>query len=136
MHISAGHWGNPELTLGCIALIGALAGFLLFNCFPARVFMGDTGSLALGGAVAAISILTGTEFFMVIMGRCLCGRGALCGHTGYLFQADEGEAHLQDEPHSSSLCSPWGGMRCRWTTRFCIVGSILTLMGVWLYTIR
>ena len=50
------------------AVAGALLGFLLFNVYPASVFMGDTGSLALGGLFAAMSIATHTEFLAIILG--------------------------------------------------------------------
>ena len=50
------------------AVVGALLGFLLFNVYPASVFMGDTGSLALGGLFAAMSIATHTEFLAIILG--------------------------------------------------------------------
>jgi phospho-N-acetylmuramoyl-pentapeptide-transferase len=50
------------------AMTGACLGFLLFNRYPAKVFMGDTGSLALGGGVAALALLTNTELLLVILG--------------------------------------------------------------------
>ena len=50
-----------EVAIFSVAIVGAVLGFLVFNAHPAKVFMGDTGSLALGGAIAAISILTKTE---------------------------------------------------------------------------
>ena len=50
------------------AVVGALMGFLLFNVYPAKIFMGDTGSLALGGLFAAMSIATHTEFLAIILG--------------------------------------------------------------------
>lgn len=50
------------------ALLGSCLGFLWFNCHPAEVFMGDTGSLALGGACAGIAVLTGTELLLFIIG--------------------------------------------------------------------
>jgi len=56
------------LAVFCAALLGALVGFLWWNASPAQIFMGDTGSLALGGAVAGLSILTNTEFLAVIIG--------------------------------------------------------------------
>ncbi len=56
------------LALFSAAVIGALLGFLWWNAAPARIFMGDTGSLALGGAFAGISILSGTEFLAIIIG--------------------------------------------------------------------
>ena len=50
------------------ALAGACIGFLWFNCYPADIFMGDTGSLALGCALACLSVLTKTEFVLLIVG--------------------------------------------------------------------
>lgn len=50
------------------AVVGAVLGFLVFNAHPARVFMGDTGSLALGGALAAIAIMTKTELLLAVIG--------------------------------------------------------------------
>jgi phospho-N-acetylmuramoyl-pentapeptide-transferase len=60
--------GAGELTIFCSALIGALIGFLWYNCHPAEVFMGDTGSLALGGALGAIAILLKSEFLLLLIG--------------------------------------------------------------------
>ena len=59
------HW---DLALFCVAVVGACIAFLRFNAHPAKVFMGDTGSLALGGAFAAMGILTHTELLLVIIG--------------------------------------------------------------------
>ncbi len=60
--------GAGELTIFCGALLGATVGFLWFNAHPARVFMGDTGSLALGGAFGTVAILLKAEFLLVIIG--------------------------------------------------------------------
>ena len=57
-----------DLAMIAAALMGACFGFLWWNASPAKIFMGDTGSLALGGAVAGLSILTRTEFLAVILG--------------------------------------------------------------------
>jgi phospho-N-acetylmuramoyl-pentapeptide-transferase len=57
-----------ELTVICGALIGAGLGFLWFNCYPARVFMGDTGSLAIGGTIGVIAICCKQEFLLAIVG--------------------------------------------------------------------
>lgn len=57
-----------EMTVFCSALVGASAGFLWFNSYPADVIMGDTGSLALGGALGAVSILIKKELVLVIVG--------------------------------------------------------------------
>ena len=60
--------GHGTLALFCVAVVAACVAFLRFNAHPAKVFMGDTGSLALGGAFAAMGILTHTELLLVIVG--------------------------------------------------------------------
>jgi phospho-N-acetylmuramoyl-pentapeptide-transferase len=60
--------GAGELTVFCAALLGSGLGFLWFNCHPAQVFMGDTGSLALGGAFGMVAVLIHQPFVLVIAG--------------------------------------------------------------------
>lgn len=60
--------GSGELTILCGALVGASLGFLWFNTYPAQVFMGDVGSLALGAALGTIAVITKQEFLLVIVG--------------------------------------------------------------------
>lgn len=60
--------GNQELAIFCFILVGSLLGFLLFNSHPAKVFMGDMGSLALGAALATIAILTRHELSLALIG--------------------------------------------------------------------
>ena len=60
--------GAGELTIFCGALMGATLGFLWFNAHPAQVFMGDTGALAIGGALGTVAILLKTEFLLLIAG--------------------------------------------------------------------
>ncbi|MBU8877722.1 phospho-N-acetylmuramoyl-pentapeptide-transferase [Bacillus sp. FJAT-29790] len=57
-----------EISIFSVAVSGAVLGFLVFNAHPAKVFMGDTGSLALGGAIATIAILTKLEIILIIIG--------------------------------------------------------------------
>ncbi len=57
-----------DLAIVCAAIVGACFGFLWWNTSPAQIFMGDTGSLALGGAFAGLSILTHTEFLALLIG--------------------------------------------------------------------
>lgn len=59
---------NMEVAIFCAAMVGALLGFLVFNVHPAKVFMGDVGSLSLGGALAAVAVLTKTEVYLVLIG--------------------------------------------------------------------
>ena len=60
--------GNGELSVYCAALVGASLGFLWFNAYPAQVFMGDTGSLALGGAIGALCVLLKKELLLPTLG--------------------------------------------------------------------
>jgi phospho-N-acetylmuramoyl-pentapeptide-transferase len=60
--------GSGELTVFCGALLGAGLGFLWYNCHPAKIFMGDTGSLALGGGIAMLAILIKQELLLIIVG--------------------------------------------------------------------
>lgn len=60
--------GHSDLALFCVAIVGACVAFLRFNAHPAKIFMGDTGSLALGGALAAVGILTHTEILLAVIG--------------------------------------------------------------------
>jgi len=60
--------GSGELSVFCSAIFGACIGFLWYNAHPAQVFMGDTGSLALGGALGAIAILLKSEFLLLLIG--------------------------------------------------------------------
>lgn len=64
MHLS----GSGELTIFAASIVGAALGFLWFNSYPAKVFMGDTGSLALGGAIGGLAILLKKEFLLPILG--------------------------------------------------------------------
>jgi phospho-N-acetylmuramoyl-pentapeptide-transferase len=60
--------GSGELTVFCASILGAGLGFLWFNCYPASIFMGDVGSLALGGALGTVAILIKKELLLVIVG--------------------------------------------------------------------
>ena len=60
--------GHGDLSYFCVAMAAACLAFLRFNAHPAKVFMGDTGSLALGGALAAVGILTHTEILLAVIG--------------------------------------------------------------------
>ncbi|HEY4826728.1 MAG TPA: phospho-N-acetylmuramoyl-pentapeptide-transferase [Solirubrobacteraceae bacterium] len=60
--------GQDDLTLLSSCLVGACIGFLWFNSFPASVFMGDTGSLGIGGAIAGLAVMTDTEVLLILLG--------------------------------------------------------------------
>ena len=60
--------GGGELTIFCASIVGAGLGFLWFNCYPASIFMGDVGSLALGGAIGTVALLIKKEMLLIIVG--------------------------------------------------------------------
>ncbi|MDD2689795.1 MAG: phospho-N-acetylmuramoyl-pentapeptide-transferase [Candidatus Omnitrophica bacterium] len=60
--------GSGELTVFCSSILGAGLGFLWFNCYPASIFMGDVGSLALGGALGTVALLIKKELLLVVVG--------------------------------------------------------------------
>ena len=68
--------GSGELSIILAALVGAGMGFLWFNAFPAQVFMGDTGSMALGGVLAVVSIMLKHEFLFLLAGGIFVAEGA------------------------------------------------------------
>lgn len=59
--------GSADIAILCFVLVGALFGFLLFNTHPAKIFMGDTGSLALGGTLASVAVITNHEITLIIV---------------------------------------------------------------------
>jgi phospho-N-acetylmuramoyl-pentapeptide-transferase len=76
--------GAGELTVFCMAMIGAGLGFLWFNCHPAQVFMGDTGSLALGGALGIVAVLIHQPLMLVIAGGVFVAEAvSVIIQTGY-----------------------------------------------------
>lgn len=68
--LQQGNTPQNGLSILCFCLTGALAAYLLFNSFPASVFMGDTGSLSLGGFAAALSVVTGNALYLAVIGAC------------------------------------------------------------------
>ncbi|MEF3693730.1 MAG: phospho-N-acetylmuramoyl-pentapeptide-transferase [Candidatus Cloacimonadota bacterium] len=123
-----------ELTVLIAALVGTLIGFLWFNSHPAQVFMGDTGSLALGGIIATISILLREQIFLVII--------------GLIFFAETGSVMLQTswfkwtkkkygQGRRVFLCAPLhhhfelkGLHETKIVTRFWIVAVMLVAIGL------
>jgi phospho-N-acetylmuramoyl-pentapeptide-transferase len=62
------HQGDAGVAIVCVAVFGAVLGFLIYNRHPAKIFMGDTGSLALGAALAGAAILTGAQLLLLLIG--------------------------------------------------------------------
>ena len=75
--------GTGEISIFCGAIIGSCLGFLWFNAPPAKIFMGDTGSLSLGGSLGAVGIITKHEIVLAITGGLFCSRSSFCDGSSY-----------------------------------------------------
>ncbi len=144
--------GSGELTVFCGALLGSGLGFLWYNCHPAKIFMGDTGSLALGGAIAMLAILIKQELLLIIVGgvfvleaasvmiqsgyykytrkRYGTGRRVFkCAPLHHHFEFVEKERAM-DENRRPEL------VETVIVTRFCILSIIFALIGIATLKIR
>ncbi len=120
--------GNSGITYVCGAVIGALLGFLVFNCHPAKVFMGDTGSLALGGFAASVAILTKMPVMLVIVGLVyVCESLSVIIQVTY-FKATHGKRVFKMAPihHHFELCGMEG---IKVVQLFWIVTAVMCLIG-------
>ena len=78
--------GTGEISIFCGAIIGACLGFLWFNAPPAKIFMGDTGSLSLGGSLGAVGIITKARNSFSNNWWTICFRGGFSNGSSYFFQ--------------------------------------------------
>lgn len=119
---------NKGLIPVCGAAIGALLGFLLFNSYPAKVFMGDTGSLALGGFVASVAILTKMPIMLVIVGFVyVCESLSVMIQVGY-FKLTGGKRIFKMAPiHHHFELSGLQGIKV--VELFTIATAVLCLLG-------
>ena len=125
----AGASGHPDLAVAAAGMAGACLGFLWFNCFPARVFMGDTGSLGLGAALAALALLTRTEFLLVLIGGVFVAEALSVVLQVAWFKSTGGRRIFRMSPlhHHFEL----GGLHeVQVTSRFILVGIALATAGV------
>lgn len=120
---------NPSMTPITGAVVGGLLGFLLFNTYPARVFMGDTGSLALGGFVSSIALMLHMPLFIVIIGLIyLVEVLSVILQVGY-FKLTHGKRIFKMAPihHHFELC---GYSETQVVAAFSIVTALLCLVGI------
>lgn len=120
---------GADLTPITGAVVGSLLGFLLFNTYPARVFMGDTGSLALGGFVASIAIMLHMPLFIVIVGLVyLVEVLSVILQVGY-FKLTHGKRIFKMAPihHHFELC---GYSETQVVAAFSVVTALLCLFGI------
>jgi phospho-N-acetylmuramoyl-pentapeptide-transferase len=127
--------GSRELIVFAAAITGACLGFLWWNCAPAQVFMGDTGSLALGGVIAYIAFVVRQEVLLLLMcGVFLLEIGSVVLQVGY-FKATGGKRIFKCAPfHHHLHLSGWTEGQV--VTRFWIVSAILVALALALLKVR
>ena len=127
--------GAGELTVFCGAAVGATLGFLWFNTHPAEVFMGDTGSLALGGAIGASALLLKKELLLVILGGVFVAEALSVIIQVLSYRYRNGKRVFRMAPlHHHFELSGWSEPKV--VTRFWIMGMICALISLSTLKIR
>ena len=117
------------LVAGC--LVGACVGFLWFNSFPASIFMGDTGSLGLGGAIAAMAVMTKTEVLLIILGGIFVIEALSVLIQVFSFQTFRKRVFLMAPIHHHFELLGWSETKI--IVRFWITAAIASAIGFTLY---
>lgn len=122
-------WGMGEVSAFSGALIGSCLGFLFFNINPARLFMGDTGSLALGGAIASLAVMTKTELLLPVLGGVyvLEALSDIVQVTYFRFTGGKRIFKMAPLHHHFELCG-WSEQRVVLT--FWTAGAVFAIMAV------
>jgi phospho-N-acetylmuramoyl-pentapeptide-transferase len=120
--------GTGELAVFCAALVGAGMGFLWYNAQPAEVFMGDTGSLSLGGAIGTISVITKHELVLAIMGGLFVAEAVSVILQVASFKLTGKRIFLMAPLHHHFEKKGWPESKV--VVRFWIVAIILALIGL------
>jgi phospho-N-acetylmuramoyl-pentapeptide-transferase len=123
--------GQEDLALLSASLVGACVGFLWFNSFPASVFMGDTGSLGLGGAIAALAVLTKTELLLIVIGGIFVIEALSVAIQVFAFQRFRRRVFLMAPIHHHFELAGWSETKI--ILRFWIVAAICAAIGFTLY---
>ena len=127
--------GLPHECLFSLAVFGSCVGFLRYNHYPAKVFMGDTGSLALGGAVAAAAIGTHTEILLVLIGGVYVVETVSVIMQVLYFKKTGGKRIFRMTPiHHHFELGGWPETTV--VARFCLASIICSGLGVLLYVLR
>ena len=120
--------GAGELTVVCLAIVGALIGFLWFNAHPAEVFMGDVGSLSLGGVVAVISLIIKKEILVLIIGGVFVLEIASVIIQVISFKMRKKRVFLMSPLHHHFELSGWAETQV--VTRFWILGGLFAIIAL------
>jgi phospho-N-acetylmuramoyl-pentapeptide-transferase len=120
--------GTDELTIFCGALVGASLGFLWYNSFPAEIFMGDVGSLALGGSLATVSVLIKQELLLIIVGGVFVMEAASVVIQVASFKTTGKRVFKMSPIHHHFELSGWSEPKI--IARFIIIAIICALFGL------
>jgi len=123
--------GQRDLALLSACLVGACIGFLWFNSFPANIFMGDTGSLGLGGAIAAMAVMTKTEILLIVLGGIFVIEALSVAIQVVSFQAFRKRVFLMAPVHHHFELLAWSETKI--ILRFWIVAAACSAIGFTLY---
>jgi phospho-N-acetylmuramoyl-pentapeptide-transferase len=123
--------GQTDLALLSACLVGACVGFLWFNSFPASVFMGDTGSLGLGGAIAGLAVLTKSEVLLILIGGIFVIEALSVAIQVFTFQRFRKRLFLMAPIHHHFELMGWSETKI--ILRFWIVAAICAAIGFTLY---
>ena len=123
--------GQRDLALFAACGVGACVGFLWFNSFPANIFMGDTGSLALGGAIAGLAVMTKTEILLIIIGAIFVIEALSVAIQVFSFQTFRKRVFLMAPVHHHFELLGWSETKI--ILRFWIVASAFAAIGFTIY---
>ncbi|MGI8511030.1 MAG: phospho-N-acetylmuramoyl-pentapeptide-transferase [Solirubrobacteraceae bacterium] len=123
--------GQKDLALISSCLVGGCIGFLWFNSFPAQIFMGDTGSLGLGGAIAGLAVMTKTEILLIILGGIFVIEALSVAIQVFSFQAFRKRVFLMAPVHHHFELMAWSETKI--ILRFWIVAAACSAIGFTLY---
>jgi phospho-N-acetylmuramoyl-pentapeptide-transferase len=123
--------GQTGLALLSACLVGASVGFLWFNSFPASIFMGDTGSLGLGGAIGALAVMTQTEILLIILGGIFVIEALSVAVQVVSFKTTRKRVLLMAPVHHHFELKAWSETKIM--LRFWIVAAVCAGIGYVLY---
>ena len=122
---------QQNLALLSACLVGACIGFLWFNAFPASIFMGDTGSLGLGGAIGALAVMTQTEVLLIIIGGIFVIEALSVAIQVFSFKTFRRRVFLMAPLHHHFEMMAWSETKIM--LRFWIVAAVCSGIGFTLY---
>jgi phospho-N-acetylmuramoyl-pentapeptide-transferase len=123
--------GQHDLSLLSACLVGGCIGFLWFNAFPASIFMGDTGSLGLGGAIGAMAVMTQTEILLIITGGIFVIEALSVALQVFAFKTFRRRVLLMAPVHHHFELMAWSETKIM--LRFWIIAAVCSGIGFTLY---